>query len=96
MRDGRVRECAFALNSIAYRVFIFHQALVVPVQTNQKQDTRHVLETVDPFPSFALLASHVDHDHLVLPEVERRLYDTCRPGPTPNNILLRRLIERGE
>ena len=73
--------------SCPYRVPIFHQTLIVSTQADQEKDTRHVLETVNPLPSLALLATHVDHQHLMIPKVEARFCNADRPCSTLNYVL---------
>lgn len=48
-----------------YCIFVFHQTLVVPAQAHQEQYTRHILETVNPLPPLALLATNVHHHHFM-------------------------------
>ena len=75
-----------------YRVSVFHQTLIVSTQTDEEENARHVLETVDPLPPFALLATHVNHQHLVISQVETCLRDADRPSPTLDNVLFVRSI----
>ena len=75
-----------------YRVSVFHQTLIVSAQTDKEQDTCHVLETMDPLPPLALLATHVDHQHLMIPQVEARFRNADCSCPTLNDVLLVRNI----
>ena len=71
-----------------YRVSVFHKTLIVSTQTDKEQDARHVLETMNPLPPFALLATHVDHQHFMVPQVESRFRDANCSSPTLNDVLL--------
>lgn len=70
-----------------YRVLVFNQTLIVAAQTDQEQDTCHVLEAVYPLPTLALLTADVDHQHLVFAQMEHCFGDAYRPRPSVNNVL---------
>ena len=69
------------------RILVFHQTLIVTAQANQKQNCCHILETVYPFPTLRLLPTHIDHEHLMIAQLEDRLRDTDCPRFTTNDIL---------
>ena len=71
-----------------YRVPVFHKTLIVSTQTDEEENARHVLETVNPLPPLALLATHVNHQHFMIPQIEARFcYADC-PSPALNDVLL--------
>jgi len=43
---------------------------------------------MNPLPALALLATHVDHQHFMIPQVESRLCDANCSSPTLNDVLL--------
>ena len=71
-----------------YRVLVLDETLVEATQADQEQYTRHILETVDPLPTLALLATDVDHEHVVVAEGEDRLGDTDCPCASVDDVLL--------
>ena len=75
---------------VTYRILVFNQTLVVTAQRDQEQNARHVLETVDPFPSFALLPTDVDHEHFVIAELEQCFRDANCSRTTVDDVLFRR------
>jgi hypothetical protein len=71
-----------------YRVPVFHKTLIVSAQTDEEKDARHVLETVNPLPPLALLATHINHQHFMIPQIEACFRDADCPSPTVNDVLL--------
>lgn len=43
---------------------------------------------MNPFPPFALLTTHVDHQHLVVPQIEASFRNADRASPAMNDVLL--------
>ena len=84
------------LKEATHRIFILHQTLIVPTQRDQEQNTRDILETVDPFSSLALLTADVDHEHVVIAQREDRLRDANCPRAGVDDILFIRNVRRVE
>ena len=84
---GRSRE-----KSCPYRVSVLHQTLIVSTQADQEKDTRHVLETMNPLPSLALLTTHVDHQHFVISKCEARFCNADCPCSALEYVLLVRNV----
>ena len=70
-----------------YRVPVFHKTLIVSTQTDEEENARHVLETMNPLPPLALLATHINHQHFMVPQIEARFCNADCPSPTVNNVL---------
>lgn len=79
-----------------HRILVLHQALVIPTQTDEEQDARHVLEAMYPLSPFRLLPSNIDHQHLLVTQIEDRFRNPNRPRFTSDDILLRRIELRVE
>ena len=79
-----------------YRVLVLHQTLVETTQTDQEQYTCHILETVNPLPTLALLTADVDHEHVVIAQREDRLRDANCPRAGVDDILFIRDVRRVE
>ena len=43
---------------------------------------------MNPLPPFALLTSHVDHQHFMIPQVEAGFRNADRASPAVNDVLL--------
>ena len=43
---------------------------------------------MNPLPPLALLATHIDHKHLMVPEIKARFCDADRASSTVNDVLL--------
>lgn len=74
--------------SVTYRVLVFYQTLVVAAQADEEQDARDVLEAVYPLAALALLSADIDHQHLMVAEVEGRFGDADCPRAGMNDVLL--------
>ena len=72
----------------SYRVLVFNQTLIITTQTDQEQDTCDILEAMYPLATLALLAADVDHQHLVLAQMEDRLCDAYCAGASMHDVLL--------
>jgi hypothetical protein len=79
-----------------HRIFILHQTLVIPTQTDQKQNTGNILETVDPLPAFGPLATDIHHGYLVTLRRECPFYNADRAHSAVDNVSCVRLIIRIE
>jgi hypothetical protein len=66
--------------------------LVITTEADEEQDASDVLETVYPFSPLALLATNVNHQKLVLPEVEGCFCYTDRPCAASDDVLFSGLI----
>ena len=75
-----------------YRVLVLDETLVEATQADQEQYTRHILETVNPLPTLALLATDVDHEHVVVAQGEDGLRDTNCPRASVDDVLLVRNV----
>lgn len=75
-----------------HRVLVFDETLIIPAQADQEQDTSDILEAVYPFPPFALLASYVDHKHVMVCQLEARFSDADCPCPASDDVLFCGLI----
>ena len=43
---------------------------------------------MNPLPSLAPLATHVNYQHFMIPQIEACFRNSDRPSPTVNNVLL--------
>lgn len=84
--DTQSRACNHSI--YAHRVLVLNQTLVVSTQADQKQNTCDILETMNPFSSLALLTTDVDHEHLMVAQLEDRLSDSNCSGTSMHNVLL--------
>lgn len=47
---------------------------------------------MNPFPSLALLSTHIDHEHLMILQCKRRLCNPDRPRSALDDILIMGLV----
>src|ERR1700678_3496772 len=78
-----------------YHALILIQHLIVLTQTDQEYKRGHVLETVDPLPTFTPLATDIEQLIRQIANLERRFRDSCRLHTTPEDVLVGWEIRRG-
>lgn len=62
-----------------HRIFIFYETLIVTTEGDEKEDTCHVLEAMYPFATFRLLATNIEHMHIVRPKLKYCFSDARCP-----------------
>jgi hypothetical protein len=77
---------------MTHHVLVLDERLVIATQGDEEKDTCHVLETVDPLPSFALLATDVNHEHFMVTQVEACLRHADRARTTLDDVLVGGLV----
>ena len=95
----RVRASGGALGEVepggskqgrTYRISLLDEALIVPAERDEEQDSRDILKTMDPLASLGFLATDVDH-HQPLPgrtgHRKVHLVDTHCARTGENNVL---------
>jgi len=55
--SGWTKEIKF----VTYRIFIFHQALVIAAKADKEKYASNILEAMYPFSPFALLTTNINH-----------------------------------